>query len=70
MFTKNMGSLDRGIRAVVGVALLAAYFMNAVTGVVGIIALIVAVAMLGTAAMGWCPPYSLFGIKTCSAEKA
>lgn len=70
MFTKNMGSVDRGIRAIVGVTLLVAYFLGAVSGLVGVLALVVAIALLATSAMGWCPPYSLLGIKTCSAKSA
>jgi len=68
--TKNMGQLDRAIRAVVGVVLIGLFFAGSVTGTLGIIALIVGIALLATAAMGWCPPYSLLGIKTCSAKDA
>jgi hypothetical protein len=58
--TKNMGSADRTIRAVVGLALLALVFVGPQTawGWIGIIP-------LATAAMGNCPAYSLVGIKTC-----
>lgn len=62
--TKNIGPIDRAIRVVVGIALLAGFFLGALEGVVGIIAIVVAVAMLGTAAIGWCGPYSLLGINT------
>jgi hypothetical protein len=58
--TKNMGSADRTIRAVVGLVLLALVFVGPQTawGWIGIIP-------LATAAMGNCPAYSLVGIKTC-----
>ncbi len=62
--TKNIGPVDRAIRVVVGIALLAAFFLGAVEGALGIIAIVVAVAMLGTAAIGWCAPYTLLGINT------
>ncbi len=70
MFTNNVGSVDRAIRALVGVVLLALYFMGYAMGVWGWVALIAGVVMLGTAALGWCPPYSILGINTCSVKKA
>ena len=66
---KNVGSIDRAIRALVGVALLAAYFLGAVQGTLGIVAIVVGLVMLGTAAIGWCPPYSLLGINTCGIKR-
>ncbi len=65
---KNVGTVDRTIRALVGIALLAAYFLGAVAGTLGIVALVVGIVMLGTAAIGWCPPYSLLGINTCGTK--
>lgn len=70
MFNKNMGSADRGIRGVVGLVLLALYFMGTVTGLLGWVALIVGIVLLATAVLGWCPPYSLLGINTCGTKKA
>lgn len=70
MFKNNMGGTDRAIRAIVGIILVALFFMGTVTGVLGWIALIVGIVLLATAALGWCPPYMLFGINTCSTKKA
>lgn len=70
MFKNNMGGIDRAIRAIVGIILLALYFMGTVAGVWGWVALIVGVVLLATAVLGWCPPYSLLGINTCSTKKA
>ena len=66
---KNVGTVDRSIRALVGIALLAVYFLGAVQGTLGIAALVVGFVMLGTAAIGWCPPYSLLGINTCGVTR-
>jgi hypothetical protein len=63
---KNMGTIDRAIRAVVGIAAIAAYFMGWLTGTLAIIALVVGIVLLGTAAIRWCPPYDLLGINTGS----
>lgn len=58
--TKNIGNIERGLRAVVGLGLLAIVFVGPHTpwGWLGIIP-------LATAAIGWCPPYALLGINTC-----
>ncbi len=66
---KNVGSIDRTIRALAGIALLAVYFLGVVQGTLGIVALVVGIVMLGTAAIGWCPPYSLLGINTRGAKQ-
>ncbi len=65
--TRNVGSIDRLIRTVVGLALIA----WALTGT-GQYAWLgwIGVVPLFTAVVGWCPPYSLLGINTCSVKKA
>jgi len=55
----NMGTLDRIMRLVVGIAILVlGYVYHSWWGLVGLIP-------LGTAAIGWCPAYLPFGISTC-----
>lgn len=66
---KNVGSIDRAIRALVGVALLAANLLGGIQGTLGIVVLVAGIVMLGTAAIGWCPPYSLLGINTCGVKQ-
>jgi hypothetical protein len=61
--TKNMGTVDRAVRAVVGVALVAL----AATGTIGVWGWI-GVVPLATAAIGWCPAYAPFGISTCPSK--
>lgn len=65
---KNVGTIDRIIRGLVGVIAIAAFAMGMVEGTLGIVALVVGVVMLGTAVMSWCPPYALLGINTCSTK--
>lgn len=55
----NMGSADRIIRAVVGIAVVGAgFYFNSWWGLIGLVP-------LATAAVGWCPAYLPFGISTC-----
>ncbi|CAM3668709.1 DUF2892 domain-containing protein [Roseateles saccharophilus] len=56
----NEGTLDRGLRVVVGLTLVAL----AATGTVGVWGWIGVVPLL-TGAVGLCPLYSVLGINTC-----
>lgn len=61
--TINMGSIDRIIRGIVGIVLLAliVVFPEASWrwwGLIGIVP-------LATAIIGWCPAYTIFGLNTC-----
>jgi hypothetical protein len=60
----NAGTLDRTLRIVVGLALIA----MAATGVVGLWGWIGVVPLL-TGAIGSCPLYSVFGINTCGMRR-
>ncbi len=59
----NTGTLDRGLRIAAGIALIALIALAA-TGTVGAWGWI-GVVPLATGLLGWCPAYTLFGIKTC-----
>ena len=60
----NVGGIDKTLRIVAGVGLLGATVAGLlpVWGYIGIVP-------LATGLMGWCPAYSLLGIKTCPANK-
>lgn len=66
---KNVGCIDRAVRIVIGVVLIAYAIPLGfpVTGWnwVGWIG----VVPLGTALLGYCPAYSLFGLSTCAAKR-
>ena len=56
--SKNIGSADRIVRIILGVALLAwGYMAQNWWGAVGLVPLL-------TAAIGWCPAYAPLGLKT------
>lgn len=62
---KNMGSLDRALRAfVVAPAAIVAAFALGASSIGGIVLLAVAGIALVTGAAGRCPNYVLFGIDT------
>jgi hypothetical protein len=60
--TQNMGGLDRGIRAALGLALIGwGVATSSWIGALGAVPLL-------TAILGWCPAYLPFGWKTCKAQ--
>ena len=61
---KNMGVLDRTVRIVIAVAILALFMMKKVDGATAIVLGIVAVVMLATSLVGWCPLYTLLRISS------
>lgn len=67
MFAKNVGTIDRVIRIIAGLALLIGFFLN--LGGAWNLVLLIGIVPLVTGALGSCPAYTLFGIKTCAAAK-
>jgi hypothetical protein len=63
---KNVGGLDKIVRVVLGLALIAAGVSGMVPGWVALIG----VVPLFTGAAGWCPLYGMIGINTCPMKDA
>ena len=63
--TTNIGGIERIVRIVIGLVLVAL----AATGQVGLWGWL-GLVPLATGLIGWCPPYSLLGINTCKNRKA
>ncbi|MBI5667096.1 MAG: DUF2892 domain-containing protein [Chloroflexi bacterium] len=59
---RNVGNVDRIARLILGIAVIAAGF--AVQSWLGALGLI----FIGTALVGFCPIYTLFGINTCPVK--
>jgi hypothetical protein len=61
----NIGDIERIVRIAAGVILVGL----AATGTVGWWGWL-GVVPLATGLLGWCPPYAMLGINTCSTKKA
>jgi hypothetical protein len=62
----NVGSVDKVVRIIMGLALLSLiYFLDGNLRWIGLIGIV----PLMTAMMGFCPLYTLFGIRTCPSKK-
>ena len=59
----NVGGIDRVLRIAIGLVLIGL----AATGTVGLWGY-VGIVPLATGAIGWCPPYAIFGWNTCSVK--
>ena len=62
--TRNIGTIDRILRAILGLGVLSLVFVGPQTpwGWLGLIP-------LATAIIGWCPPYALLRLSTCAAKR-
>ncbi len=60
----NEGSIDRALRIIAGIALIALAY----TGTIGMWGYIGIVPLL-TGILGTCPAYAIFGINTCPLKK-
>jgi hypothetical protein len=63
----NESGLDRIIRVILGVVLLALYFTGTVTGGLGIVLIVVGAIALLTGVVGFCPLYALLKLRTNKA---
>ena len=67
MFKTNEGTLDRALRIILGLALIAGFFLNG-DGAWSWLYLI-GIVPLATGLMSTCPLYSILGFNTCPMKK-
>lgn len=60
----NVGGIDRGVRIAAGLALIGLTLTGTI-GAWGWLGLV----PLATGAIGWCPPYAILGLNTCSIKR-
>ncbi|MBM1219291.1 DUF2892 domain-containing protein [Ponticoccus sp. SC2-23] len=65
--TKNVGNIDRVLRIVVGLALIAGFFLNSGGSYSWLY--LIGIVPLATGLMSTCPLYSVFGFSTCPTKK-
>lgn len=64
-----MGSTDKIIRIVIAVIIGILYFTGIVSGILGIVLVVLAAVFLLTSFVSFCPLYLPFGFKTCSIKE-
>jgi hypothetical protein len=60
----NESTVDRGIRIVIALAAVVAAFAVGAGSLLGVVLFLVALIMVVTAAVGFCPLYRVFGLST------
>ena len=69
MLPRNIGTIEAWFRIIVGLVLLALALSHALSGMLGIAALVAAAIALITGASGFCPAWWMLGINTCKIER-
>lgn len=62
--TKNIGSLDRGLRITAALVVAGLYFTGRISGILAIVLLVFAGTWLLTSFVSFCPLYALIGFST------
>ena len=65
----NLGSADRIIRIVLAAIFALLYFTGTITGTFGIILIALAVVLVLTSLVSFCPLYFMLGLSSCPAKK-
>jgi hypothetical protein len=65
---KNVGMIDRVIRIVIGIMLLAAALLNLVSAPFSYIVILLGIIALITSIFGTCPMYSAIGMNTAGKK--
>lgn len=66
---KNMGNMDRIVRLVIAAVLTALYFLDVISGTLGLVLVVISLVFLVTSLSAFCPLYAIFGLRTCPAPK-
>ena len=61
---KNMGTVDKVVRILLAIVVIALYFANIISATLAIVLLIFAGIFLLTSFIGFCPLYTLVGCNT------
>lgn len=61
---KNLGSADRIIRLILALVIVALYYTGVISGLLGIILIVLAVIFFATSLVSICPIYMLLGLNT------
>jgi hypothetical protein len=66
---KNVGTIDKVIRILIAVVIAVLYFTHVISGVLGIVLLVLAAVFVLTSLISFCPIYFPFGLSTAKKEE-
>lgn len=64
-----MGNVDRIVRLLIAAMIVILYFTNIISGIFGIVLLVLAGIFVLTSLVSFCPLYTLVGLNSCPAKK-
>ena len=64
-----MGNLDKSIRVIAAIAIALLYYLNIISGTLAYILMAVAIILLITSFINFCPLYTILGINSCKLKK-
>ena len=64
----NMSKLDKGVRVLIAAAVALLYYFNFIEGTLAYVLMAVAIILLITSLINFCPLYKIFGISTCKIK--
>lgn len=67
--TKNMGSADKLVRVLIAAVIGILYYLDKITGTLAYVLMAVAIILLITSLVNFCPLYKLIGVNTCKLKK-
>ncbi|MFT7901340.1 MULTISPECIES: YgaP family membrane protein [Tenacibaculum] len=65
-----MGNTDKAIRTLIALIIAALSYFEFITGIFGNILLVLAIILLVTSLINFCPLYKLLGINTCKTKNS
>ena len=66
---KNLGNLDKGIRIIAAIAIALLYSFNIISDTLAYVLMAIAIILLVTSLINFCPLYRIFGINSCKIKK-
>ena len=66
---KNLGSTDKVIRYILAIVALFIGFLSGISGFLQGVFISVALILIGTSLLSFCPLYAIVGLKTCKNEQ-
>ncbi len=66
---KNMGNADKIIRVIIAAVVGVLYYLEYITGTLAYVLMAVAIILLITSLINFCPLYKIFGINSCKVKK-
>ncbi|GFD71649.1 YgaP family membrane protein [Tenacibaculum mesophilum] len=67
---KNIGNIDKAIRTFIALIIAMLSYFEFITGIFGNILLVLAIILLVTSLINFCPLYKLLGINTCKTKNS